>query len=527
MKTRWKILIAVGIVMALSCAVSFVTMRIQPANEVEAYKKLLREKGEKLEISEVLPPPVAPASNCVSLVEAAFNLFVPGGEAYTNLPLTMQMIAPGKAMVGWAQPDLREMDSAGYTNSWDNALAQVEQNRPVIDSLTQAASFPALDFQLDYGKGFEMLLPHLAPLKCCAQQLSAAAMCALHQGDAAAATTNLCTLLSLVRADHDEPVLISQLVRIAMANIAVAANWELLQSTNLTDAELAALQKSWERQEFIAAIKGAFELERAMSDATIQKMRVSLADFNRMAGASGSGGSSSFGGWGSSGSWLEDAGDYIKDGLDGAKGRGAEYMWRESWSYSDQLRVLQAGQIVLEATRTIQTNQIFQPTLKNAIAKLGKFHASAAGSGWVADFNDWLAGDWREIFSGGMVANGTAIRKVLAAETSRRVVITAIALKRFRLQRGNFPEQLSELVPEFLAAVPLDAVDGNPLRYHRNAETFLLYSIGDDGVDDGGDTTPAKTTTSATWYWLRGRDWVWPQPATEAETKYFYEHPPN
>jgi hypothetical protein len=46
-KARWKILIAFGTFMVLSCAVSLVTMRIRPANNVEAYKKSLIAKGEK------------------------------------------------------------------------------------------------------------------------------------------------------------------------------------------------------------------------------------------------------------------------------------------------------------------------------------------------------------------------------------------------------------------------------------------------------------------------------------------------
>ena len=36
---------------------------------------------------------------------------------------------------------------------------------------------------------------------------------------------------------------ISELVRIAIAAIALTANWEVLQSTNLTDEQLAAIAK--------------------------------------------------------------------------------------------------------------------------------------------------------------------------------------------------------------------------------------------------------------------------------------------
>ncbi len=91
--------------LVLMAASLTVTMHVQPQHEVEAYKKMLRDKGEKLEISEVLPPHVPDASNGVALLESAFGLLVPTGYQYTNLPPAMQMVAPGKAMVGWIQPN--------------------------------------------------------------------------------------------------------------------------------------------------------------------------------------------------------------------------------------------------------------------------------------------------------------------------------------------------------------------------------------------------------------------------------------
>ena len=63
MKRRWKILLAAGIFLVLLAASLTLTLHVQPANEVEAYKKNLRAQGEKLELSEILPPPAAPEDN--------------------------------------------------------------------------------------------------------------------------------------------------------------------------------------------------------------------------------------------------------------------------------------------------------------------------------------------------------------------------------------------------------------------------------------------------------------------------------
>ena len=82
-------------------------------------------------------------------------------------------------------------------------------------------------------------------------------------------------------------------------------------------------------------------------------------------------------------------------------------------------------------------------------------------------------------------------------------------------------------MPEFLSAVPLDPVDGEPSRYKLNSDgTFLLYSIGENGKDDGGNPSLVKDAEGSSLNWLNPRalDWVWPQPATEEEIQAYYKN---
>jgi hypothetical protein len=521
MKTRWKILIIVGIFAVLSGAVSLVTMRIQPGNEVEAYKNSLREKGEKLEISEIVPPPVPMSENCADAVQMAFAAFSSGGY---KTPNAMQMVAPGKALAAWKQPDVRGYDGSSgkdMTNSWDEFAADVAIHRPAIELLKEVFSRPKLDFAPDYKKGAYMLLPQLAPFKRTAQVLSAAAICDLHNGDTGAAATNICVLLALVRADHDEPIIISHLVRIAMVAIAESPSWELLQATNVTDAQLALLQKNWELTEFLDSTEKACEMERALMKDDVEKARADGAEFDRMMG-SFSGSSPSSGG--SSWSWPPDL-DQLGDSLKYASGK---ILWRTSWSFTEERHFLQADQIVLETLRTMETNrQFLKPQYDAMQGKLASLGLTNAGAVFfralkIPDFGDMLGGNWM----------GSMVSKTIRIEAARRVVVTAIVLKRFQLKHSQWPQTLDELAPEFFPAVPVDPYDGKPLRYHPNADgNFLLYCVGEDGVDDGG--TPIWPTgiinASSSFYWqnAHARDWVWPQPATDAEIKDFYEHPPK
>ena len=85
--------------------------------------------------------------------------------------------------------------------------------------------------------------------------------------------------------------------------------------------------------------------------------------------------------------------------------------------------------------------------------------------------------------------------------------VLACALERYRLAHGQLPEKLEALVPELLAQVPHDVIDGQPLRYRRTGEGFVLYSVGWNEVDDGGQI--AWTNDKPPRQDLERGDWVW------------------
>jgi hypothetical protein len=63
-----------------------------------------------------------------------------------------------------------------------------------------------------------------------------------------------------------------------------------------------------------------------------------------------------------------------------------------------------------------------------------------------------------------------------------------IALELHHLAHGRYPEALSALAPAYLSAVPPDRYAGRPLRYAVTERGYRLYSVYEDGVDDGGRT---------------------------------------
>ena len=77
-------------------------------------------------------------------------------------------------------------------------------------------------------------------------------------------------------------------------------------------------------------------------------------------------------------------------------------------------------------------------------------------------------------------------KAMLRAQASQRLLIALLAVKLFKMEKGRFPKSLDELVPQYLAEVPLDPFDLKPLRYKKRQGKWIIYSIGPDGKDDGG-----------------------------------------
>ena len=67
-----------------------------------------------------------------------------------------------------------------------------------------------------------------------------------------------------------------------------------------------------------------------------------------------------------------------------------------------------------------------------------------------------------------------------------RLLAAELALRRYQSEQGHPPARLDELTTNYLSHVPEDPFSGLPLIYRAQGANWLLYSVGPDGVDDGG-----------------------------------------
>ena len=106
----------------------------------------------------------------------------------------------------------------------------------------------------------------------------------------------------------------------------------------------------------------------------------------------------------------------------------------------------------------------------------------------------------------------------------RRAAAVLLAIRLYEVDHGTTPMKLDQLVPKYLPAVPIDpfAPDGHVLRYVATPGAEAVYSVGENGRDDGGSVQllrPANGRMPDPWQML---DAVFPlhpapplPPATE------------
>jgi len=99
-----------------------------------------------------------------------------------------------------------------------------------------------------------------------------------------------------------------------------------------------------------------------------------------------------------------------------------------------------------------------------------------------------------------------------AAFTQTRLHETriAIAVERFWQKHKQYPSSLKELFPQYIDTHLHDVMDGNPLRYRRTPNGFVLYSIGWNEKDDQGKTALQFSSSSYNVVLSQG-NWVWEQ----------------
>jgi hypothetical protein len=510
-RRRLKLLskILLGFIVLLGAFLFFERFRGQIA--LASYKKELRAQGEKISPEDFVRT-FDTNDMGAPLIFAAIKRLTNGLVLPDSYPPRMKVLESGRAVVGfresfWVEKDpYRKGTSVRgiFTNHWNDLATDLQQNTNTLAEIQAALTKPVLNNQLNLSEWNKPHFTHLAPVKSLTYWFGSATQLALHEGHTTDAAKYLVSQIGLFRLLAEDGIVISELVRIALGAIAKTDTWEAMQADGWTDADLAVIQSAWEKHPFAASMAANLEGERVYMDQIAQQLRASNDEtYEWMFGATAaflSDGDESEPRWAT---WMERV-PYGTELMEGLRKQTYCRIWRFVWAHHAELRNLKHMQLLLELARIVVTNASFQaiePDLNALIINSGS-----------KNFYDRLRFPLTDSWA--ILVN--VVKKAVRAEADRAQCITAIALKRHLLRHGRLPDNLNVLVPEFLAAVPIDYMDGKPIKYRLKPDgSFTLYSVGEDGKDDGGDVAlPEGSKSRDLW---RRRDYVWPAPATPEE----------
>jgi type II secretory pathway pseudopilin PulG len=322
----------------------------------------------------------------------------------------------------------------------------LEKNQPAVDLFERGAQCSGSRYPVDLTKGFETQLPHLVKVRQAAQISD---LYALWQADLRRGTNagqGVLLALAAAKSLDAEPLTISQLVRVAGQGFAVDALEQTVNRVALPPETLTQLQSAFDHAAEHEAAGTAFDralvaervTDGVLFDLGPEKLRESIArmtgDTNEMTSVMKQVSEKMTANFKDQRKFVEDSLDQVlaarKDPLPGR---------------------LKADELMTSRANEAKTKEYFIASM--VLPALGKVTSKEAGS---------LA--------------------------RLRLAQTAVALERFRAANTNrYPDALTELAPKFLAAVPNDPFDGQPLRYQKaGAGGYLLHSIGVDLKDDNG-----------------------------------------
>jgi len=325
----------------------------------------------------------------------------------------------------------------------------MEQNQTALQYFKSSLKYPESRYPLDFTQGFDMKLPHLAKVKQAAQLGELIAIAGADQHDAGNACGGVVGAFTLGDSLKSEPLLISQLVRIACFSIGVNALEHVLNRMTLPPESLVQLNECLKGAEAFEA--GSEPMTRAVvghRSSGLFYLNKPAAEFEKL--------------WqqnmANSGNDLPK--DFnLKEQIASLPAQRAYY----EESFNHLISLLQAPPPD-SLSKRLKTADYFAARLSQA--RTNKFYLCAML----------------------MLDNGNGMTgKEVKSLANLRLAKAAVALERFRGTHQNaYPDSLAELAPEFLPQIPKDPYDGQPLRYHKTKTGYQLYSVGPNLRDDGG-----------------------------------------
>jgi hypothetical protein len=312
--------------------------------------------------------------------------------------------------------------------------AELAKKAPALAEARRLADFPQGRYQVNWSRdAVSTLVLHTNDCHILAALLDLDATLRSHEGNPDGAVLSCRAVLNAGRSLGDEPIGVSQLVRMVCASIAVESLQRVLARGEPSDVALAAVQKLME--------------DEASHPALLILARGLRGDLH----------------------WTMTA---IEAG---------DLHTRSQFGEGDERRLLDFPSGT--AARPLHARFLKRMTEFVAIARLPTHEQMRRIEQWQQAKQAMPLP--MPVEYGGLDC-AKLVGRSLRNQAYLRSAAVAVAAERYRKAHGRWPEAPADLVPAFLQEVPIDPYDGMPLRYRRSDDGVVVYALGPDLEDNGG-----------------------------------------
>ncbi|MGA2855121.1 MAG: hypothetical protein ABSE90_13470 [Verrucomicrobiota bacterium] len=430
----------------------------------ENCKHELAAKGEVLDWDKYIPPPVPDDQNFFKAPKMAAR--------FVKLPAM-----PNRWVSTNDFNESEKFSKRFYSNTNTTAtittepaardyLAWSDQFQPDFDLMREALKLPYARMDGDYSIPYQMPIPNFVAVRNVAQVLAQRAKCDLLLGQPDKALQELTLLHDMCRLMQAAPTgkpmtLVAAMINVAVTGLYVDAIAGGLQSRAWQEPQLAALQEQLKEINLTPFVLEALHEEPAAicRDAEI----VWIKKMFDMTGHV---------------KWTD---------------RVRWWFWPRGWTYQNMVNVAMLGQKPLDGF-DLSHKTIAPRRFAEASREVDKFFRHKSPYKLLAAI---------------AIPNFTRAEQTTAHnQTMANEAQIVCALERYRLATGQYPATLDALSPQFIEKIPHDIIGGEPLIYRPTADgKFLLYSVGWNEKDDGGQDVSAKMPNGGIDF-TKG-DWVW------------------
>jgi len=365
-------------------------------------------------------------------------------EAFAHIP-----VSKSRKLIVQPWPSINSRSNAAFlapTNKTQVADI-LHENADLLAILRKAPRGEKSRYPMDFNLGTSIPLPHLQQIKASMSPLLLDAAVQAQEGRPEQATEDMQAALRLSGSLREEPLVISQLVRISCREMINSALERVLSEQRLTDNQILALIRSVDDEENPNSMEHAMAGERCLGIHYHQHpVEESLAATRTP-------------------SPDDDSPSPTADKL--APGFAL-------------FRVVGLLAADLDYYLGIMSQRV-------ALTKAA-FPERIAAANRLDDQLSHTPWRYYHLYADLVLPALNKVDNKCARDVARLGLRrTALAIERYRLSnQDHLPGKLIDLVPAFLSSVPQDPFDGQPLRFKPLDKGYVIYSVGPDLTDDGG-----------------------------------------